>query len=855
MMGSEAILLESEARLRAIAIGDVSYRLNLEIDETATTFKGRNIITFSLSSINKDLFLDLKDGAEISQLVINGNQQSNHRFHAHRISLPSETLQIGQNIVEIDYRQPYANTSRGLFRFKDSEDQWSYLYTQFEEYDAHQMFPCFDQPDIKAKFTLEVIAPKDWEIISTTRETLRTPSLSHPGLTWWRFPETPKLSTYLFSLHAGPFTSWNSIAGNTPLRLFARQSFAKFVRPEYWFSATRQGLDFYENQLGQPYPFTKYDQVIVPDFSEKAMENAAAITFTEQLVRHGTEINADRAIIENIVLHEMAHQWFGNLVTMTWWNGTWLKESFATYEATLAGTVIGKYKNSWLAFFSRQKVRAYREDQLSTTHAIDYPVADTAIGTANFDGITYGKGAAVLKQLVFYIGEQAFQTGVRRYLKKYAYQNASLDDFIETIGNASNRDLRNWANSWLRKAGVDTLEPSYTCEDGLVKTFTLFATGPAGSNKPQRVHRTKVALFAIKANAGSSLRNLRMTDVTYGSSSTSIPTLRGVPCPDFVEVNYDDQDYVKVRLDKKSLQFVKAHLETIQPPLLRLMVWQNLFQMVLDHELAAKEYLETVSANFAREDNLNAAQEIMQSLPRAIYFLPLNSEIRASEILKIEHVLREKIAQTALSSDWKFRCLESFIQVAESSDGRDFLISLLNEKSSSSQVKFDQGLRWQIIGSLMSLGDARAPALLDLEKQSDHSERCTEMAAAAIAASPDLSVKEEWITKTLDDPSMSFSTKRSILNAVFPRRQDDFRLRFSDLFFTRLPKSLQMDEKYLELFVTGAVPTTCSALSNQALANFASNYELTFPPKVRKALHMGIDEDRICIANRQHFSN
>ncbi len=288
------------------------------------------------------------------------------------------------------------------------------------------LFPCFDQPDLKAVYSLKADAPADWRVISTAGEEKTEVSGARKT---WTFAKTQKLSTYVFSVHAGPYHVWTSSAGAIPLRLFARESLAKYVPAGEWLELTRQGLDFYGAYFDLPYPFKKYDQILVPDFNEGAMENVGAVTFGERYVSRSTQTLEEREETADTILHEMAHMWFGDLVTMKWWNGLWLNESFATYMSALAQSRATRYTRSWQSFFAAEKQWAYETDQRATTHPIEGDVADTGHAFADFDGITYGKGASVLKQLAYLLGEEKFRDGVRLYLKEHAYGNAEEKDF------------------------------------------------------------------------------------------------------------------------------------------------------------------------------------------------------------------------------------------------------------------------------------------------------------------------------------------------------------------------------------------------------------------------------------------
>jgi aminopeptidase N len=355
--------------------------------------------------------------------------------------LPAAFLIRGPNLIKISFRTKMVTNGMGLHRFVDPADGAIYIHTQFEAFAAHKFMPCFDQPDLKSSLQLQVSAPKSWTLISTTREIRIEP---RGDFRLWTFPETPAISTYLFSLHGGPFTVWQDSFQGIPLRLFARPSLAKYVHPGLWFRLTKQGLGFYNKFFSYRYPFQKYDQILAPEFSAGAMENVGAVTFSERFIHRGKLTRENEMSLADVLLHEMAHMWFGDLVTMRWWNDLWLNESFATYMSALTTSEATKYSEAWRDFFE-MKGWAYYQDQLSTTHPIEGHVADTNDAFSSFDGITYAKGASVLKQMSRWLGAETFQKGVQFYMKTFAFKNTSLPDFIESLQKFSERDFRTWS--------------------------------------------------------------------------------------------------------------------------------------------------------------------------------------------------------------------------------------------------------------------------------------------------------------------------------------------------------------------------------------------------------------------------
>ncbi|TPW20554.1 MAG: aminopeptidase N, partial [Elusimicrobia bacterium] len=393
-------LSREEAAARAARVSDAAYRLQFVVGFDEKEFTGVTDISFNLKGAPAPLTVDFGEG--LPRKVTANGADTAFDYNGHFLTLPPSALRKGANTVRIEYSHPYSATGSGLYRFKDPADGLVYLYSDFEPFDANLMFPCFDQPDIKAGYAVEVTAPEDWLVVSAARPERVLPA--GPGARRWVFPMTKPFSTYVFSLHAGPYMEWRDDFQGLPLGLYARRSLARFVDAEEWFTVTKQGMGFFNRYFDFPYPFGKYDQVLVPDFNSGAMENVGAVTFSERNAPRSRPTPAERLDRADVILHEMAHMWFGDLVTMAWWDDLWLNESFASYMSAVAVDAATEFRDAWLDFNLGTKQWAYWEDQLVTTHPIEAVVPDTEVAFANFDGITYGKGASTLKQLAVLLG-------------------------------------------------------------------------------------------------------------------------------------------------------------------------------------------------------------------------------------------------------------------------------------------------------------------------------------------------------------------------------------------------------------------------------------------------------------------
>ncbi len=505
----------------------------------------------------------------------------------------------------------YDTTGDGFHRFVDPEDDEEYVYTNFEPYEAHRLFPSFDQPDIKGRYTVTVTAPASWQVVANAPLTESVPA-SDGDRTTHRFAQTELFSAYLMALVGGPYVVRRHQHGDLDLGLYARRSMERYLdeqSPEI-LEITSQGLDFYAEMFDQPYPFAKYDQVFVPEYNSGAMENVGCVTYNEAYLFRDPATESQRLDRAETFLHELAHMWFGNLVTMRWWDDLWLNESFATYISYLAMTEATRFTNAWKVFNADIKRWAYQQDQLPTTHPIAGEAADTEIAFLNFDGITYGKGASVLKQLVKYIGRDAFRDGLRIYFKRYGWSNATLDEFLGALEESSGANLQEWAKLWLRTASVNTLSTEWETAGDRLSAMAIRQTAPT-DHPTLRPHALEVAL--AKNGTGGPLR-VESISAWIDGPDTPIAEARGREVPDLVFPNYGDHAYAKVSLDAASVDFVRHDLDKVQDPLLRELLWMSLWEMVRDRELRSTEYLAIGRSELPDEPDLDIVEHCPRSL-------------------------------------------------------------------------------------------------------------------------------------------------------------------------------------------------------------------------------------------------
>jgi aminopeptidase N len=798
-----AELSMAQARARAARVSGVAYALRLELDADAAEFTGSVNIRFDLSNSNDDLHVDFAGGT-VRAVSING-ELVDAPYNGYYLSLPAAALAAGENRVAVAFSHPYSNDGSGLYRFRDPQDGRDYLYTDFEPYDQNKLFPSFDQPDLKARFSTVVTAPRDWHVISI----VAAGDIVEDGdRRTWTFPESAPVSTYVYALHAGEYTVWER-DGPIPLRLFARASLARYVEVEHWFTITEQGFEFFNEYFGVPYPFGKYDQIIVPDFNAGAMENVGAVTFSERFLSRGTVTRDDRRRIANVILHEMAHMWFGDLVTMDWWNGLWLNESFATFMAALAMAEGTEFSDAWEAAY-RRTVGGYRADERDTTHAIELPIPDTNSAFANFDAITYNKGSAVLAQLNHLVGPEIFRRGVSRYLQRHAYGNTGIDDFLGAISEAADRDLSGWARDWLHEPGTNGVEVALECTRGQIESMTLLQTAPA--NWPTlRTHRTQLGLHRYEDG-----RFVTETlPVTYSGPRTRVQAAEGRRCPDLVYANHGDWDYVRVQMAPSILPLLDGRIGGFEDSLTRAMLWQSVWDMVLDARVSLVEFVEFALANVEGEEDDALLRQVWGSLQSALRLLiHIDPEADRFGLARadIEAAIWLYLNASAPGSDRQLFMFDSYLAGVTSRDGLERLVAMLDEgRLLPAGLDFDQDRRWSAVDTLTAADHPEHARLLANEIARDPSDLGQRRALRARAAQADVAQKRANIERLLDPGSnLTLADARSLAGGLFPIEQNRLRRQFTDFALEQLPiASRTRPPEFLSFYVGALLGTVC----------------------------------------------
>ncbi len=645
-----------------------------------------------------------------------------------------------------------------------------YLYTQFEVADARRVFTTFEQPDLKGCYEFTVTAPLHWQIVSNAETP--APESVREGVGVWRFPPTQRMSTYITALIAGEFHSLHDSyrgrgGGDIPLGVFCRQSVAEHLDVDDIFEITKQGFAFFEDAFAMPYPFGKYDQLFVPEFNMGAMENAGAVTFRDDyLFRSRTTVAAYEGRA-NTILHEMAHMWFGDLVTMRWWDDLWLNESFAEWAAHHASTVATRYTQSWTSFCNSRKTWAYRQDQLPSTHPIAADNFDLEAVEVNFDGITYAKGASALRQLVAWVGEDAFLAGLRDYFSEHAYANTELPDLMSALETRSGRELGSWTKEWLQTAGVNTLHPDFSV--GADGTFTSFAVMQTALPEypTLRRHRIAVGLYDLQ---GDALVRTERVELDVEGDRTEVRALVGRTQPPLVLVNDGDLTYAKIRLDQRSLATVIESADKMVDSLARALIWGATWDMTRDAEMSATDFVRLVLRGVARETDLTAVGALLRQGKTAIELFADPSH-RDALRWEWELGLQGLLDRADPGTDHQLSLTRALIATAHGDESLDLVSGLLDGSRQFDGLAIDADLRWRITSSLAA-GGRFGDAEIDAELARDDTISGREEAAGARAAIPTAQAKQRTWEAAVERDDVPNETQRSMLAAFQQPAQD-----------------------------------------------------------------------------------
>ena len=754
---------EAEARAALLSVPHTQVHLDLSHDDGGDVRTFRSVATLEIE-LHEDgsTFLDL-DAASVERIAVDGAPVALDAFSGTRVVLP--TLAAGRHTVEVEATMRYSRDGRGLHRFVDPTDGVVYLHSQFEPFHALQVFACADQPDLKTVFTLSVDAPAGWVVVSNEPAT-EQPTVGAAGR--WAFAPTPVISTYLTAIIAGGYVSTSSEyhrsdGSSVPLRLFVRRSLEEHLEADELFALTRAGLTYFEGVFDR-YPFSKYDQLFVPEFGAGAMENPGCVTFTEAYVFRSRVTDTVRERRAETVLHEMAHMWFGDLVTMRWWDDLWLNESFATFMSVLAMVEATRWDEAWVTFLDAEKSWAKFQDQLPSTHPIADEMPDVESVHQNFDGITYAKGASVLRQLVAWVGQDEFLAGCRDYFARHAWGNTTLADFLAALERASGRDLTAWRDEWLRTTGVNLLTPEIELsEDGTYANVRIVQSDPAplwrtdGHTPILRRHRLAVGVYDL---ADGRLVRRERVELDVDGAVTEVPELIGARPGDILLLNDDDLTFARIALDERSLATATSHLADFIDPMPRALVWAATWDMLRDGTLPASTFVELVARNLAADEQVGVLQRLLMRAASAVerYAAPGNRE-------RLRTMLREQ-ARTALDDcepggDHQLAWFRHWASL--SSDDADLAVleELLDGTEHFPGLRVDTDLRWAIVIALAHVGRADE-ARIATELARDDTDLGQRQAMTARAIRPAAAAKA-WARGLLrDDADLSHTLARQL---------------------------------------------------------------------------------------------
>ena len=767
----------SEALERSEHLTVESYEVFLDVTGTGETFFARSTVKFDCDQVGYDTFIDAVAERVISA-TLNGSPVNTNGYDGETIHL----LNVQEhNVLVIEVEPRYSKSGEGLQKSFDPADNETYLYSQGETAYIRQVYPCFDQPNLKATFSLSVLAPQHWEVISNNPVLTVRPD---GDAKFWEFTTTPRISTYITALVAGPYYQvHDEYVGEkvVPLGIYCRKSLAESLDPAEIFENTKAGFAYYEQTFGLAYPFDKYDQVAVVDFNFGAMENAGVVTFREEiLVFRGRVTDRAREKRAHVILHEMAHMWFGNMVTMFWWDDLWLNESFAEWTSYLALVEGTRFKDGWVSFVCSGKSWAYNQDQLVTTHPIAVDMPDIESVNANFDGISYAKGSSVLHQLSAYVGRDNFIKGLQQYFVKFAWQNTRLTDLLTELKSTSGRDLDAWSNTWLKTAGINTMHPVLEEADGVYTRVAIKQDAPAvpAGSQEVRPHRIAIALYDL---VDGQLVVRKRTEVDITGEVTELPELQNEKVADLFLINDGDLAYTKIRFDERSVETLKHHLGDISDPVTRVLAWIALWDMWRDAEISSHDFAHLVLEDLKREKVIALVAGLGLDLFNTVEVLS-DPERRSQLQVEVADELIVVLQSATPNSDIQLQLARTFALLSTTPEHIEFVKSM--RKGALPGLEVDVDLRWFFTIILADRGEI-SRADIDSTLAGDQTITGKLNHAEAVAALPDpVGKAETW--KSILGNQLSTSERMYLSRGFMRPRQVELLTAFVDQYFESL---------------------------------------------------------------------
>ena len=826
-------LTREDAQARADLLEVASYDIELDLTDGGgkpgeRTFRSRSTVRFGCRRPGEATYVDVV-AAGLREVTLNGATVDTSGYTPERGVRLADLAGDNTLVVEADCR--YTNTGEGLHRFVDPVDGAVYLYSQFETADAKRVYACFDQPDLKATFTMHVTAPSSWEVVSNSRVVGAEDGPG--GATTVHFASTPLLPTYVTALGAGPYHKVTDSHDGIDLGVYCRASLAQHLDAEEILLVTKQGFDWFHQAFEFRYPFGKYDQLFVPEFNAGAMENAGAVTLRDEYLPRSRQDASFYEFRASVILHEMAHMWFGDLVTMRWWDDLWLNESFATFASVLCQTQATRWTSAWTTFANTEKTWAYKQDQLPSSHPIAADIPDLQAVEVNFDGITYAKGASVLKQLAAYVGIEAFLAAMRCYFRRHQYGNTTLADLLSALAEASGRDLSQWSAQWLETAGINTLRADFTVDDdGRYSSFAVAQSPPADS-AVLRDHRLAIGLYDAE---GDKLIRVHRVELDVSGRRTEVPELVGATQPDLLLVNDDDLTYGKVRLDERSLRTVRDRIGDLADSLPRALCWSAAWDMTRDGEMAARDYLQLVLAGVQAEPDIGVVHSLHRHAIAAIsqYADPVWER---EGWQRFAEAAAQAMLAAAPGSDRQLAWARAFAQAARSAEHLAMIRGLLDGTVSVDGLRVDAELRWSLLNALVALGAAN-DAEIEAEVERDPTAAGQRRAATARALRPSAAAKQEAWRLATEDDDLPNAIGDAVVRGFQHPAQAELLTPYSDGYFQVVGDVWRRrSSEVAQTVVVGLFPSTIAQSTVDAAERYLATEEV--PPPLRRLILEG----------------
>ncbi|MGK4580581.1 aminopeptidase N [Kitasatospora sp. HPMI-4] len=832
-------LQRTEARSRARLLQVREYRIDLDLTRGEEVFGSTTVIRFGCAEPGAATFLDLQPAA-LHRVVLNGRELDPAALDGNRLEL---TGLAAENELLVEAAMRYSRVGEGLHRFTDPADGAVYVYATCGPDNAPLVFPCFDQPDLKAPIRLTATAPADWTLVANGAGE-RTDAGADPaeGAARWEFGPTQPISTYLFTVVGGPLHSVHAEHDGIPLGLHARRSLAADLdrEAEEIFEVTRASFDRLHQLFDERYPFGRYDQAFVPEFNWGAMENPGCVVFREEMLFHSTPTEADRELRAMVIAHEMAHMWFGDLVTMRWWDDLWLNESFAEYLGYRIAAESTRFTGSWTSFGVKRKGWGYDADQRETTH----PIAATGVESlaeamVNFDGIAYAKGASALRQLVAWLGDEAFFAGINEHFARHRFGNAELAEFLDALATASGRDVQGWAERWLRTSGVDTLRLDVRYDEA--DRVTAAELVPDGT----RPHRVGIGVYDLRADGALALRDRFEVEVEPGRR-TPLPKLTGAARAALLLPNHGDLTWAKIRLDADSWRTVSGSLSRIEDPLARALLWENARDLVRDGELAPADYLDLVETQLPAEDQDTVVEAVLAFARTKLVAGYLAPEERPAAAARLAEVARRLLARPEAGDGLRLAALRGAIENAEGERQLAELEAWLADGGPVGELSCE--LRWAALARLAAEGLADESRIA-AELAADPSSSAHQGAARARAARPEPEAKEAAWRQLFADGALSNHLMTATAQGFWQSGEDRLQEEYARRYFAELPGAAQQAQTVARVLGQSLFPAGRTDAETVRLAEECLGRE-DLTPSLRRVLADQVDDLRRAVRVR-----